>query len=190
MHACRVPPAPSSYSSVVRDPSQCAGCLPPFGHLLSIPVIVDEGLRDAAFSSGRQGPHSDERGGEGNRFLACGVGMSRALLCITFEQLLQLTGGKLHDIAEDSGGSATGVSALGSIAVDCGSPARLEEGSVANEEQDGAEVRLLLDTMLGRLCRWLRCLGVDASIVDQRLPRDRMLDRVAQVRHKGGMLPL
>lgn len=31
-----------------------------------------------------------------------------------------------------------------------------------------------VDSMLGRLCRWLRCLGVDAESVDVRTPRAEM----------------
>jgi hypothetical protein len=44
------------------------------------------------------------------------------------------------------------------------------------------QVRFLLDTMLGRLGRWLRCLGIDAQSIGQSTSRQGLIMLAAQVR--------
>ena len=43
------------------------------------------------------------------------------------------------------------------------------------------QVTFLLDTMLGRLCRWLRCLGVDAQVAGHKTTRQELTRLATQV---------
>ncbi|KAL6765613.1 Mut7-C RNAse domain-containing protein [Haematococcus lacustris] len=66
-----------------------------------------------------------------------------------------------------------------------GNVAREVGGSCAAGHPRRHEVCFLLDAMLGRLCRWLRCLGVDADMVPQNLTRQQLTDMAVQASAQG-----
>ncbi|KAJ9518656.1 hypothetical protein QJQ45_018655, partial [Haematococcus lacustris] len=66
-----------------------------------------------------------------------------------------------------------------------GDVAREVGGSCAAGHPRRHEVCFLLDAMLGRLCRWLRCLGVDADMVPQNLTRQQLTDMAVQASAQG-----
>ncbi|GAX84721.1 hypothetical protein CEUSTIGMA_g12143.t1 [Chlamydomonas eustigma] len=137
----------------------------------------------------------------GASILVCGAGVPNAFIPLTFKQLTQVSGGRVVDIVErkhevDKFKSATGPMAVIEATSDEGQglerfdggaagPSSITDSSVDDFEEARREVKFLLDTMLGRLCRWLRCLGVDAEVVEQQLPRDCMIMKIAQVSVRG-----
>lgn len=79
-----------------------------------------------------------------------------AVVRLSFSQLLQLSGGAaVADVADAPAEAAAAVSTLTGTAA---------AGAATNNLQ--APPKLLLDSMLGRLCRWLRALGIDAEFVE------------------------
>ncbi len=128
-------------------------------------------------------------------YLCCCAGTLQACMRLTFEQLLQLSSGKVVDMAEgelpaqlqelpDSqassrrASSSTAVEAAvaavaaaksravreaaghGALAGEAAAGAAAGTGPAAPQPPGGGQgaPRFLLDGMLGRLCRWLRCL--------------------------------
>uniref|UniRef100_A0A383WME7 Mut7-C RNAse domain-containing protein n=1 Tax=Tetradesmus obliquus TaxID=3088 RepID=A0A383WME7_TETOB len=107
-------------------------------------------------------------GADSRLFLQCG---SDAVIQLSFEQLLQLSSGSVADVAD--------VPAVRSSAAAAADAGMSVQGAAAGQQQqttgpaelasNGAQTfvpRFLVDSMLGRLCRWLRALGVDAEFVE------------------------
>ncbi|GIM13011.1 hypothetical protein Vretimale_16204 [Volvox reticuliferus] len=221
----------------VATPGECVsvygfapGTLPPFGHPNLLPVLVDAGLEviDQSHKGNTEGsrePHGASETVDGGvpaaeaaalSSLYCGSGVAEAVVEVSYQQLLTLSGGRPVDIADDSLAAEAAAAATPAVdapvsavvtalsgleaaspspgaaaatavtAVDTGAGGGgVAGGSTAVETVmagagggGAAPTRFLLDSMLGRLCRWLRCLGLDAEYVGRMSPGKAELARL------------
>jgi hypothetical protein len=131
--------------------------------------------------------------------LRTGSGVAEAILLLTFKELLAVTGGREADVAATPGsnqslngmvGSASG-DALNSDGQDgeaagcSGAAAAVGSGGNGSGRAPGERQAFLCDAMLGRLVRWLRCVGVDAELITEPLPRPALIARALQATAKG-----
>ena len=143
----------------------------------------------------------------GSELLHSGAGMEGATLAVTHAQLMQLlqdaavasftTASREPTQAADAPGDAPaaagpgpGSAAAGTVASPAAAAAAASSSMGAGGGAQAPATRFLLDSMLGRLCRWLRCMGVDAEMVAQGTPSCQLaaLAEAAglQVRRCGG----
>eukprot|EP00775_Hariotina_reticulata_P004540 gene4540-4792_t len=145
--------------------------------------LTDDGAgqAEATTTSGGDNIHAQliSQGASSILYVQCGPG---GVLQLTFEQLLQLSGGTVADVAE---AGVPPASASSSAAAAAASGAEGPDPHLSGGQQ--AVPRFLLDSMLGRLCRWLRVLGVDAEFGRLFLTRDTKL---AMRRDVGGSVYL
>mmetsp|Transcript_30722 Transcript_30722/g.78909 ORF Transcript_30722/g.78909 Transcript_30722/m.78909 type:complete len:269 (-) Transcript_30722:20-826(-) len=139
------------------------GTVPPIGYRPQPPCLVDAGLLalDAGARDGAQ------------PLLYCGAGTAGCALALTPRALLAATAGRAVDLAQDPAGPAP-PSAGGSALPDA-------------DQMTRKQVRFLCDTMLGRLCRWLRVLGCDASVVEDRLSRKQVVEAAVAAQGDGAV---
>lgn len=84
--------------------------------------------------------------------------MNASLGPISLNQLLSLSDGVEADVAIDPDGE------------DLAPSPHLDNGDL--EEDSREQVKLLCDSMLGRPHRWLRCLGIDSTLISADVSRD------------------
>eukprot|EP00873_Tetraselmis_striata_P027358 jgi/Tetstr1/447622/TSEL_034983.t1 len=162
------------------------GTVPPIGYRPQPPCLVDAGLLalDAGARDGAQ------------PLLYCGAGTAGCALALTPRALLAATAGRAVDLAQDPAGPAP-PSAGGSALPDadqmtrkqalpppCGSGAPFRPFAHTIRSR---QVRFLCDTMLGRLCRRLRVLGCDASVVEDRLSRKQVVEAAVAAQGDGAV---
>ncbi|GMH39341.1 hypothetical protein BSKO_07239 [Bryopsis sp. KO-2023] len=116
------------------------GTLPPFGHVSpDVGVLVDPMLQESP-----------------SQKLYCGSGTPHGVVGLSYKELLEVSQGSEADVTlttTDRSSSDSG-----------------DEGGDSEEEFDvprKTSVRFFLDSMLGRLCRWLRATGVDAEYLTE-----------------------
>ena len=94
-------------------------------------------------------PSLELQAAAGNDLLYCGAGQANAFLAVSFDQLLLLSNGQVMDLVQSGDSGQTQGSELA------------QPGTTADKA-----VAFLLDSMCGRLCRWLRyALSAIVSIV-------------------------
>ncbi len=163
-------------------------------------AAVAQGQQAAEEGQGRgAGAAQGDEGSRGRNdaeepVLYCGTGVPYAVVRLSYEQLLLLSNGRPADIVEEvlgqeggeegGGGGAAALAAGGRSAAAGGVEGAEAEGpreaggAVEGGAGSGAPPCFLLDSMLGRLCRWLRCLGLDAEFVGRAAPGKVQLAKV------------
>uniref|UniRef100_A0A7S2VVD9 Mut7-C RNAse domain-containing protein n=1 Tax=Chlamydomonas chlamydogama TaxID=225041 RepID=A0A7S2VVD9_9CHLO len=120
--------------------------------------------------------------------LYCGAGTPDAIISLSFDQLVAVSGATVATISKQEYQPASSptdeAEAASALATDT------HQTSLQLEQQAGGigmagGLKFLLDNMLGRLCRWLRCLGVDAELVSQHTSRQHMIDLIANAATQG-----
>ena len=142
------------------------GTVPPVGHGPHTALVVDFRLGNACVAAPGRRP-------EASAEIVFGAGDDRLELGLTFEQLMRLMGSgdgrrgaAVADVAEAMAGGDSGGG--GDHAVPRPPPPPLlPPPSPERVLQPLATApKFLVDTMCGRLARWLRCLGLDAESLD------------------------
>jgi uncharacterized protein with PIN domain len=146
------------------------GTVPPVGHGTSTAIVVDFRLNGGG-------------GGDGDCSIVFGAGDDRLELALTFEQLLRVAGSTaaVADVAEPGGKGAEGGQQQRQEAAPPPLPPALPPPKPSSSSSPSSSAaaatllreppRFLVDSMCGRLARWLRCLGLDAESLDAAMDR-------------------
>lgn len=146
----------------VRAPCRMhAGTLPPFAHATEgIPVLIDtQCMAAASTEAAADGSAISDPQQQRPSLLYTGSGSASSVVALTPSQLLMLSKGSVSDLAQ---GSPQGLALTGPTSIVQASQAA---SSISIGSTGAQPAGFLCDGMLGRLCRWLRCLGVDAELV-------------------------
>lgn len=161
------------------------GTLPPIGHSPCTTLLVDFRLGNACVALERQEKKEDKAE------IVFGAGDDRLELALTFSQLLRLIGrdAVVADVAEvvtvvGNNGSSREPTAAALVPPPpplVPPPAGPEEAATLPAplplQPLAAAPTFLVDSMCGRLARWLRCLGLDAESLD--VATERLLREAA-----------
>ncbi|KAF6257473.1 hypothetical protein COO60DRAFT_1701845 [Scenedesmus sp. NREL 46B-D3] len=153
-----------------------SGGIPPIGHNSSIKVLVDSRLQQAAaadISAGcdpqqqqQQQPEGPSRPA-GGCWAAVAGAATASVIQLSFERLLQLSSGTVADVADVPAAPLAASNNAADGGSSCQAKAAGQQQSPSSPSNSAQTVpRFLVDSMLGRLCRWLRALGVDAEFVE------------------------
>eukprot|EP00667_Euglena_gracilis_P001837 EG_transcript_1838 len=165
----------------VASPAECQaifgyppGAVPPVAHRQPAVVLLDAGLSPSP--------------PEAEPLLCLGAGAPGRFLCLTLAQLCAVSGGRVVDLAQASAfRGARSVAAIRCNSPLKRTPADSDQPSVNVSPSPSAarstnhELAFCVDSMLGRVGRWLRAVGCDVEKVDARETEEQLalLQRIA-----------